>query len=61
LNNYRIDIAIKMLEKDPNRKISDISTSVGFNSSNSFIRVFDRKMGITPGLFAEQVKIRKED
>jgi YesN/AraC family two-component response regulator len=59
LNNYRIDMAMQMIEKDPTRKISDISNSVGFNSSNSFIRVFDKKMGITPGLYAEQVQLRK--
>jgi len=40
LNRYRIERSKEILEQDPSIKIVDLSAMVGFNSSNSFIRVF---------------------
>lgn len=56
LNNYRIEQARQILERDPNVKITDLSLMVGFNSSNTFIRVFRKYTGITPKTYGEMVK-----
>lgn len=48
LNSYRITKACEMLKENPNIKIVDLSTMTGFNSSNSFIRVFKNNTGTTP-------------
>lgn len=55
LNRYRVDKAKEFLEADPELKISDLSTMVGFNSSSNFIRVFGKYVGLTPKAFADQI------
>lgn len=54
LNKYRIEKAKEFLEKNPDLKIADLSSMVGFNSSNSFIRVFSKYTGLTPKAFADK-------
>lgn len=56
LNKYRIEKSKEFLEKDPSIKIAELSTMVGFNSSNSFIRVFRKYTGLTPKAFADKIK-----
>lgn len=56
LNNHRIEMAKKYLEKDPNIKIKDLCHMVGFNSSNSLSRVFSKYTGISPTTYAEKHK-----
>lgn len=56
LNKYRIERAKEFLEKDPDLKITDLSSMVGFNSSNSFIRVFSKYTGLTPKAFADKIR-----
>ncbi len=51
LNEYRIEQAKILLEKDNKIKVTELSTLVGFNSSNSFIRAFSRHTGMTPGAY----------
>lgn len=58
LNHYRIEQACHILDHNPTTKILDLSSAVGFNSSNSFIRVFKQITGITPKAYAEK-KINK--
>lgn len=48
LNHYRIDQAKELIEKNPAIKIQDLSKQVGFNSPNSFLRVFRKYTGLTP-------------
>lgn len=48
LNHYRIDKAKELIEKNPDIKIQDLSKEVGFNSPNSFLRVFRKYTGLTP-------------
>lgn len=55
LNRYRIEQACRFLQENPHRKISDLSQMVGFNSSSSFIRVFQRLMGTSPKAYAESL------
>lgn len=56
LNRYRIERSKEILINDPSIKIVDLSTMVGFNSSNSFIRVFNKYVGITPKAYQDRVK-----
>lgn len=56
LNRYRIERACEMIEQNPDVKISDLCAKVGFNSSNSFIRVFGKITGITPKAYADKCK-----
>jgi AraC-like DNA-binding protein len=52
INRTRIHEAKRML-KDPDRSISDITNAVGYLHSNTFIRIFKRFEGVTPGRFRE--------
>lgn len=56
LNRYRIEKSKELLHQNPNIKIVDLSSMVGFNSSNSFIRVFSKYEGITPGAYLERIQ-----
>lgn len=56
LNRYRIEKAKEILRDDPSIKIVDLSAMVGFNSSNSFIRVFSKYEGITPGAYVDRIQ-----
>ena len=55
LNHYRIDQAKKLLEENPDIKITELSEQVGFNSSNTFIRVFGKYTGMTPGAYSAAI------
>ena len=56
LNRYRINMAQKIITEDPDVRIAELASRVGFSSSNTFIRVFDRYMGVTPKQYADSVK-----
>lgn len=56
LNRYRIERSKEILEQDPSIKIVDLSAMVGFNSSNSFIRVFNKYVGITPKAYQDRMR-----
>lgn len=51
LNRYRITQATRILKEDPDILINDLAATVGFNSANSFIRVFRQYTGTTPGRY----------
>lgn len=53
LNEFRIKVACRKIEENPDIKISDLSAEVGFSSSNTFIRVFSKYTGITPKAYAD--------
>nr|WP_248927978.1 helix-turn-helix transcriptional regulator [Paenibacillus hamazuiensis] len=52
INSKRIEQA-KLLLGSTSLSVADISDRVGFASSNTFIRVFKRHEGITPGQFRQ--------
>ena len=56
LNRFRINEAQRRIEEDPQIKVATLAQEVGFTSANTFIRVFDRYMGVTPGQYAETVR-----
>lgn len=55
MNRYRIEQAKKLIQERPSLKTKDLSTMTGFNSSNTFIRVFGKYTGTTPQKYAEHI------
>lgn len=55
LNRYRIEKAKEYLKEQPDIKIQDLCHMVGFNSSNSFTRVFSKYTGLTPTAYLERI------
>ncbi|MEK3913634.1 helix-turn-helix domain-containing protein [Paenibacillus sp. FSL H7-0331] len=51
----------KELLMDPKRKVNTIAESVGYNSTHSYIRIFKKYTGQTPGEFRENHKKGAED
>ncbi|MEG1874500.1 MAG: helix-turn-helix domain-containing protein [Angelakisella sp.] len=60
LNGYRMERAKSLIQENPAIKINDLSRMVGYNSANSFIRVFSRYIGVTPKAFADEVQKKQE-
>lgn len=56
LNRFRVERAKEMLAQNPGIKISSLSLMVGFNSANSFIRVFGKYTGVTPKAYVEKLQ-----
>jgi len=54
LNMYRVEIAKENLRNDPKMLIKDLTKLVGYNSANSFIRIFNKYEGMTPGQFVKK-------
>ena len=59
LNRYRIEQAKKLIQERPSMKTKDLSVMTGFNSSNTYIRVFGKYTGTTPQKYAEQIMENK--
>lgn len=55
LNRYRLEQAKDIL-RETDETVGDIGLRVGFNSPQSFIRVFKRYEGETPGQFRARIK-----
>ncbi len=55
LNMYRIEMACTKIQANPQIKISDLAVDVGFNSSTSFIRVFNKYKGTSPKAYADEI------
>ena len=53
LNEYRIEKAKELLEQHE-IKVSEVAEKVGFNSTNTFIRVFNKHVGVSPGIYQTQ-------
>lgn len=53
LNALRIDKAKEIFHRNPQAKIGEVAEQVGFNSANTFIRVFSKQMGLTPKAYVE--------
>jgi len=59
LNEYRVNVAKERIKDNPQIKINDLANAVGFNSATSFIRVFNRYVGLSPKTFADN-QVKKE-
>ncbi|ASN06218.1 response regulator transcription factor [Virgibacillus necropolis] len=51
LNNYRIEMAKRMLKESPRMNISQVSETCGFNSQHYFSSLFKKQTGLTPREF----------
>ena len=52
VNSYRVKYAQELLA-DRSRSIADIASITGFGSANTFIKVYKKYYGITPGKYRE--------
>jgi YesN/AraC family two-component response regulator len=59
LNTYRLERGKELME-NPGRSIHEISDQVGYLSSNTFIRVFKKYFGITPGEYRKSLAYTEE-
>jgi len=53
INNYRIKIAIELLE-NTSLKVQEIGVKVGFQNTNTFIRLFKKYTGNAPGEYRKK-------
>ncbi|MGI5989174.1 MAG: response regulator transcription factor [Lachnospiraceae bacterium] len=61
LTDLRISRAQKIIENNPNALISDVAEKIGFgNNPQYFSQLFRKKTGITPSMYAEQIKEKKQ-
>lgn len=60
LNSLRIEKAKEIFRQNYNAKIVDVAMQVGFNSANTFIRVFSKQEGVTPKAYLENTKRKNE-
>lgn len=54
LNMYRVKIAKDLLQNNSHLKIHEVAGRVGCNHPNTFIRMFKKYEGVSPGLYAKQ-------
>ena len=55
-NISKIDRAIEIMKENPAIKIYDVAKMVGYDNANSFIRMFKRYKGVTPGQYMKSAK-----
>ena len=48
LNDCRLAVAARLIQEQPDRRITDIALACGFSSSQYFARLFHRRFGSTP-------------
>lgn len=54
LNHFRVEKAKEILDREREIRINDLAERVGFNSSNTFIRVFKKYVGVSPGSYIKK-------
>lgn len=54
INTFRIEKAKKLLLKERERTVLEIGFQVGFNTSSTFYKAFQRKVGMAPGKYRKQ-------
>ena len=55
LNNYRVKMAKEFMRENKDLKIKDVAGMVGCNNVNTFIRMFKRYEGISPGKYVSEL------
>lgn len=55
LQRYRIDCAKKQLTQNPDIRINALCENVGYSNVATFIRVFKKYEGISPGIYRDQM------
>ncbi|MGL4902619.1 MAG: helix-turn-helix domain-containing protein, partial [Cetobacterium sp.] len=59
INVYRIEKAKEILKEKKDIKIKDLAEELGYNSSNTFIRIFKKYEGISPTQFNPEEILEK--
>ncbi len=59
INMYRIEKAKEILKEKKDIKIKDLAEKLGYNSSNTFIRIFKKYEGISPTQFNPEEILEK--
>lgn len=54
LNIYRINKAKELIENNPRLAMNEVSEKVGFNHVNTFIRLFKKYEGVSPGQYTRK-------
>ncbi len=55
INQYRVEKAKEIMSVNPNETVAGIAGRVGYNSSQTLIRIFKRYEGITPGQYQAEL------
>ncbi|MBP7739017.1 MAG: AraC family transcriptional regulator [Spirochaetes bacterium] len=56
INRYRVDEAVNLLQTQPDRSITAICYSVGFNSKSAFYEAFTKFIGMSPARYRKYQK-----
>lgn len=56
INRYRVDEAIDLMQTQPDRSITSVCFSVGFNSKSAFYEAFAKFVGISPAKYKKHNK-----
>lgn len=59
-NQYKVEKAKQILQQE-NIKIKDLAERIGCNSTSSFIRIFKKYTGISPGQYAESLHLSSKE
>ena len=60
VNRKKIDKAKEILTSNKNIKVKQLSDMLGFNSVNTFIKVFGKHVGMSPGQYAKDMAVKTE-
>lgn len=60
MNRFRVDRAKRLLA-EPQSQVKLVAQQVGFENVNTFIRVFKRFEGISPGVYKETLLKKESD
>lgn len=60
LSRYRVEMAKQKLEENPQMKINDLARELGFNSANTFIRIFNKYEKLSPGQYVKEQILRRD-
>jgi AraC-like DNA-binding protein len=58
INRYRVEEAIDLLQEQPERSITSICFSVGFNSKSAFYEAFAKFVCISPAKYRKHRKLK---
>lgn len=56
INQCRIEKAKQIIAADESITLADVAQQIGYNSSQTFIRIFKRYEGVTPGQYRAQLR-----
>lgn len=57
VNHYRVEEAKRLMEQNPDMRVSEIATHSGFSSPTVFSRVFTRETGVLPSEWRKKLDI----